>query len=624
MPAIPQNIIYDATELILNHLRQTSQYLEGAPNPGGNDEKERQGIDREIDAMEETLTSLQTSLKTRITQRKKERNRLIRFNQLPLEVASNILWLSIVDPWQRKMSWSFIQRLQTISSVCSSWRNLVEGSPRFWSIIEFSCPKPAILHFLRKSESSGLEIKCFSDTKYNCAPSVERFGLAEGGYLDLIAPHTGRIRSLILSAPTTDGLFSILERPAPMLQELRLNFVHCIFVQPLDLFCGQAGRLRDVALENIPVRWDSEVLVGLRSLKIKGKLEYSPTEGQVRRLLEANPGLEKMDIEDVMVTEHFGDDAVECTGGGKPSRVVMSKMQELKLFNLQFELAQAILANVEIPSIRHLKLRCLFGGQPASRLLGPNMKHLVPPLLQRSKGSHQAEITFGKASVGLGIYLPRQENSTIRIELKNTIPVSGFEWLAENFFLAEGLPSVSAADTFQVSLKFGDNFDMEGGAFIPILDRLNAVKVKVLTIESGCKHGEELINYLGVVKGDSHWPLPHLMSLTVEGSAAMATHLLTTLQHRKHDAPTNETPTAPRPVTLEVLNIEGLRGVERKMEKTLAEYISSSGTLVRGSRRPLTYWRGFGDDWEDFDEDNEDEDIYDTYGPLAMVSPYVW
>ncbi|KAG8892816.1 hypothetical protein FRC01_013941, partial [Tulasnella sp. 417] len=131
---------------------------------------ELQGIEEEIEAMEETLTSLQTSLRTRITQRKKQRNSLIRFNKLPLEIASNILWLSIVDPWQQEISFSFRRRLKTISSVCSSWRTLVEGSPRFWSIIEFSSPQSAILDFLRKSESTSLEIKCFSDGKYTCAP----------------------------------------------------------------------------------------------------------------------------------------------------------------------------------------------------------------------------------------------------------------------------------------------------------------------------------------------------------------------------------------------------------------------------------------------------------------------
>ncbi|KAG9020733.1 hypothetical protein FS837_007924, partial [Tulasnella sp. UAMH 9824] len=405
-----------------------------------------------------------------------------------------------------------------------------------------------------------------------------------------------------------------------MLEELRLGFVHCVFVQPLDLFCGQAGRLKDVALENIPVRWDSEALVGLRSLRIKGKLDYSPTEGQVRRLLEANPELEDMDIEDVTVTERFGDDAVGCNDGRKPDRVVMSKMQELRLTNLPFELVQAVLGNVEIPAIRHFKLKCLFRGQPASRLLGPNIQHLIPPLRQRSMGAHRAEMMFGKSSVRLEVHVPGLK-PTIRVDLKNTVPISGFEWLAENFLLVDKPSSVVAADTFQVSLKFWDNFDMAGGAFIPILDRLSAVKVKSLTIESACRNGEELIKYFGEAKEDSEWPLPQLMSLTVAGPAELAPHLSTALQCRKNYAPAEEAPTAPRPVMLEVLNIESLRGVDRKVEKALAKCVSSSGTFIPGNRRSSNYWNGY--DWEDLGDDNEDEDIYNTYGPLAMVSPYV-
>ncbi|KIO18202.1 hypothetical protein M407DRAFT_246535 [Tulasnella calospora MUT 4182] len=137
---------------------------------------------------------------------------------------------------------------------------------------------------------------------------------------------------------------------------------------------------------------------------------------------------------------------------------------------------------------------------------------------------------------------------------------------------------------------------MAGGSFIPIFDPLNAVKVTDLMITDECRHGEELINYLGKVKEDSRWPLPHLASLTIGGPAAMATPLLIALQHRKHHGLLT---TAPRPVTLEVLNIEGLRGVERKMEKTLAGCISSSGKFIRASRRRHG---SSDDDWEDPDD----------------------
>ncbi|KIO30598.1 hypothetical protein M407DRAFT_5528 [Tulasnella calospora MUT 4182] len=161
------------------------------------------------------------------------------------------------------------------------------------------------------------------------------------------------------------------------------------------------GRLKDVALENIPVRWDSGALVGLRSLKIKGNLGYSPTESEVVRLLEANPGLEKMEIEDVTVTEDFGDSVGLSRIFKKRRRVIMSNMQELRLFSLPFELVRVILGTVEIPSIRHLDLKCLFDGHPASQLLGPHIKHLVPPIIQGSTGAELAELTFREESVGL-------------------------------------------------------------------------------------------------------------------------------------------------------------------------------------------------------------------------------
>lgn len=589
--------------------------------------------------MEETLSSVEASLKARILQRKRERNNLIPFNQLPLEIASNILWLSISDPWKRKITYSFLQRLGTISSVCSSWRALVEGSPRFWSTIEFRAPRQTILTQLEKSKSSPLEIKCFSDGAYHCAPTVGRgIGVVLVPQLRLIESHTHRIRSLIVSMPTTNGMITLLDKPAPMLEELRLTFVHCMFVEPLELFCGQAGRLKDVALENLPVRWDSKALVGLRSLSIKG-LACSSTKVQAVRLLEANPDLEKLDLEDLVVMEGFGDDDVPSAGGER-IRVLMRKMRELRLFSLPFDLVRVVLGAIAIPSIQTFNLKCLFRGQPASRLFGPNIKHLVPPLLNRSRGTELAEIKLGKASLGLSIHLPRHKTPPIEIQLSNTeTPVAGFEWLAENLFSSQnGLPTVGSGgaeeegkeEMFQVSLGFGENFDMEVGSFVPILHQLSTVRVKTLTIDSACR-GERLIKYLGKKKEGLQWPLPHLMSLTVAGYAynTMASDLLTALQRRKSAAPSEGT-AAPQsavhlPAPLEILDIGGLRGLDHKTQKALADCISKSGTFTRPSRQQRTYWDGNGEGWEDLDDDNGyDEDIYNTYGPLAMVSPYVW
>ncbi|KAG9046930.1 hypothetical protein FS837_003366 [Tulasnella sp. UAMH 9824] len=605
MPAVPQNIISDITELMLNHIYQKSHELRGARNSARyavrfsnsgsfferssedrrTDERELQGIDEEIDSLEETAISFQTSLNTQIAQRRKQRNSLIPFNQIPLEIISNILWLSIVDPWPRRVSYSFIRRQQTISSVCASWRTLVVDSPRFWSIVEFSCRPAAISHFLKKSQSSRLEIKSFAEeSKYNCGP---REPFTEAACLSLIAPHAHRIRSLILSLRSMDGLLAVLEEPAPMLEELKLSCSYCDFERPLNLFCGQASQLRDVTLESIPVRWDSDVLVGLRSLTIEETFEYLPTTEQVRRLLEANPGLEKLEIDSWgrTVTERFGNDAVQSAGQGEPIRVVMGNMQELTLFNLPFELVQAVLGHVEIPAIKYLKLEYWFRGQPAPKLLGSGIKHLVSHLLQRYKAPRRAELTFGESSMDLVIYITGYESPTIGIKLNQTVLISGLDWLPENLFHAEGLSSVCAGEAFQVSLKFNDMFDMGGGTFIPILDRLNAVKVKNLTVEESCHHGEELIMYLGEVKEDSHWPLPYVTSMTVGGFAELADHLLIALQRRMPSAPTGEPPVTPQPAMLEVLNIENLFEVDEDVEKSLAECVTGRGTFIPARRR---------------------------------------
>ncbi|KAG9041344.1 hypothetical protein FS837_012401 [Tulasnella sp. UAMH 9824] len=377
---------------------------------------------------------------------------------------------------------------------------------QFWSIIEFTNTRPALLALLKKSKSNPLEIKCISDGQYNCAPRMDRMRDVGPTYFELLASHMHRIRSLIvLTLSTTDGILALLEKPAPLLEELNPNFRHCPLLQPVELFLGQGGKLKDVVLEHLPVLWDSEVLVGLRSLKMKAKFVYPPMEMQVLRLLESNPELEKLDIQDMTTTETetSADEGLGFTQVvRKQGRLIMGKMQELTILNLPFQPVRAALSNVEIPSIKRLDLECQCHGQPASKLLGPKIQHLVPPILQRLAGTELAEVTLGQDSLGLAIYLSRYERPPIRIRLKNTAPISGFCWLAEHIFTADGLPAVGAPEIFQVSLKFGGSFDMERSTFIPLLDWLDVVKVKDLTIERGCSRVEELIKYLGEIQED--------------------------------------------------------------------------------------------------------------------------
>ncbi|KAG8913301.1 signal transducing kinase of the PAK [Tulasnella sp. 417] len=576
---VPQGIIDQALEFICNNPpQQKDHHVEGGEESNQQrSDSALQEIEDEIDLMENTIESLLTGLRENlmagVIRRKKERNVLVPFHQLPLEIASEILWLSIANPCIKPPFYSFLQRRRTISSVCSSWRMVVECSPRFWSIVELTATPEAITTLLKNSDCHPLEIKCFSNREYHWASHMSR---RQG--LEMIAPHTQRIRSLIVEAPSTEGILAVLDRPAPMMEELRLYFNGFELVRPIDLFCGQASRLRDVALVNIPVRWDSRALEGLRSLKIKATPAYSPTETEVISLLEVNPGLETLNIEDVRVTEDFADGVWPPRSGSKQSRVIMGNMREMRLFSLSFELVRIILGYVEIPSIEHLHVKCLFRGHPASQLLGPNIQHLVPPIIRRSTGAQLAELTIGEENLGLAIYLPYQVNPAIRIQLDNTAPVSGCGWLVENLFTPEGLPGVGEPETFQVDLKFGGSFDMQGGAFGPILGQLDAVEVKSLVIDRGCKHGEELIDYLGEMKEDSQWPLPHLTSLTVEGEASTATHLLAALQARKHGADLT------RMASLEELNIEGLGGIDLNVEDDLEELMGHSRKFIRAAR----------------------------------------
>ncbi|KAG8988154.1 hypothetical protein FRB90_002942, partial [Tulasnella sp. 427] len=572
-----------------------------------------QEIESEIRSMEVAIHSLLE----RVIQRKKARNSLVKFNKLPLEISSYILWLSVADPWRNKLSLLFLDRVHVIASVCSAWHAVVEVSPRFWSVLELKHPLHVIEALLEKSKCSPLQVKCFTERGgYDCGRSD---GTADKSLSHLTESHSTRIRSLALVMSESAAITELLSKPAPRLEELKLHFAYSRSGKPLKLFGDDAPSLRDVGLENAPVKWDCETLRGLESLRIKAHPRHHPTRSDVIKLLQRNPGLEKLILEDVGIGKDFWDAPISASKVGRSAeegnRVMMNNLRKLRFWDLPFEIAKVALGTIDTPRLETFHLKCHFHSLPVSDFLGPELASLVVDMLQRSAGDrNEVRLKLDRTSVGLDISPGDNQAPSILIRFTDTVRLSAFEWILKTLLPPALQASVnqppSREFTSQVSLTFTDGFNMAGNAFLPFLDRLTGIKVKRLTIASGCLYAEQLIRHLGDRgNSDGLWLLPDLTEWVVGGFGSLAQPLLAALQARYPqkltDHPTSlldtETFTSSQevPMTLsqetslaterpsmklEVLNIEGLQGIDKRMEEMLEGAVSKGGICLKATR----------------------------------------
>ncbi|KAG8991678.1 hypothetical protein FRB90_001265, partial [Tulasnella sp. 427] len=537
MPAAPQNIVNDATELLLAHIKPPRHDMQECQS--SDLESVLFELDDEVDSMEKTLSMLNRYLNARIAQRKRERNDLVRFSRLPLEISGGILWLSVNDPWQGK---TYLESVQAIALVCFAWRTLVQGSPRFWSIIELGTPLAAVKYCLKRAGSHPLEVRSMSSDSCSGPDVLTSDALSDDRYTRLVSKRVGQTRRLsVFMRDAVDGTIRwILEKPAPLLEELKLQFVHNVFARPVELFSGQAGKLKSVELDNIPIRWDSEALAGLTTLEIKGRSLYAPIEMQVTEMLRANTALESLCLEEVKVAERLEEAlARQASNWIKPSTpVAMRKLRHLKLLNIPLELFLVVIDAVEIPCIETLELHCSFRFRPVFSL-ALITKSLTTPIFMLASKAERVELSFENDQVGLSIYLPSDNAPVVRFYMHNTMPrLGGFHWIVENllseFILPPDLDRLGPPVGLPLTLVFGDGFDLDH-AVVPIVDELDAIPVQILELKIGalCINGGAVIQYLQERRGeDLHWPLPDLKSITLGGSSLLVVDLHNTLEKR--------------------------------------------------------------------------------------------
>lgn len=173
----------------------------------------------------------------------------------------------------------YLPTLYNLILVCHSWAEAVHNSPAFWARAQTGCSIQAIERALARSRDAPLQVYIETNLRYK---NYDEYGgeTDEGREcrttlfhtLDTISSYSALFQSLHFrdSARGSRMLKVLTSAPAPSLEDLaiRLTDPPNRDRPDLQLFKGEANKLRAVGFDNVYVRWDSPIYRNLQSFEL--------------------------------------------------------------------------------------------------------------------------------------------------------------------------------------------------------------------------------------------------------------------------------------------------------------------------------------------------------------------
>ncbi|KAG9007501.1 hypothetical protein FRB94_014356 [Tulasnella sp. JGI-2019a] len=241
----------------------------------------------EIAAFDTCLDRFTTKMYQIIANRRRGYNANLPIHQLPPELMTRILAAEAPPSLFKYSGIGYIQRLQELASVSSSWAQLIKDTPSFWANVSNKLSPYHLRQILSRSRS------CLLDVEFvHMAPK----GTPLNVFIPLVSEHVCRWRSVEINEDSSDGVIRTLRFvQASALETLCVTLCsdgpYDLLAPVETILCGKTDRLRNVNLGRFCIPWDSGILRGLISLKLGYFGKNGPMVDQLLNILSASPEL---------------------------------------------------------------------------------------------------------------------------------------------------------------------------------------------------------------------------------------------------------------------------------------------------------------------------------------------
>lgn len=245
------------------------------------------------------------------------RNALASISRLPIEMLVQVFteYLTASDHYDSfdfdddEASQQRPQRLATLSSVSSGWRETVQTTPSLWACLTSEQPLSFVRTSLERSKQSRISVTCSFE-----GPPAQQEALRE------ICGEMYRWQSADLTVEKTSQLDVLGRSAAPFLKSLTV----CATTddQGVRLFKDEAPALQHISLQQVSIDWTSSILSGLRSIDLIRLT--GPTPYEFVEILRSSPALTHLTLYNV----DFPEPSAPST---RPSRISLSLLRTMEI-----------------------------------------------------------------------------------------------------------------------------------------------------------------------------------------------------------------------------------------------------------------------------------------------------
>ncbi|KAG8949899.1 hypothetical protein FRC04_008202 [Tulasnella sp. 424] len=488
---------------------------------------------RAIDSKIEAMQSAMNTLSIQIAQAAKERNVFSPIAKLPTEIIILILVVALESAFTDTVETEtpYYRRLQLLAQVSTTWRDLITHTPIFWTVVEIGLKRQSypLSLALRKAEGSPLSVSY--STKYWQVASDDPYArdrerIEVENALRIVRAQDARWKSLYLRTTSLLAILDFFRNKPPNLERLHVIIYEDFnpterWPQDVSLLEGYTTRLKEIRLENLPLRWQEKRLAGLRVLDLQRvrSVGYRPTAARVLRILQACPQLEILRLKSCKMLDR-APKATETT-------INLPQLRIMDLGRIPLVVVAAIMQSVRAPSLHHFSLDIT---DPISPLKFQSyLTSHIPALRRIILRADLVEISNSFGNV-LGVSVRRQEEILFgfKIVFKQG-PLSKYlVWLANHLPMS---PTIKSR-TLRLDCFMAQPVNVEAlSRWIPFLTKLD------LQAASQPERMLEILSEHTPRDGAPGWLWPGLRELRIMGTGVTGANILRFLRKRYQSSP---------------------------------------------------------------------------------------
>lgn len=446
---------------------------------------------------------------------------IVPISGLPPELLSLIISLSLPmmnpmhEKWQYRECWRYMAGVYKLRCVSAIWRDLIDTTPSFWTLISLSWPQEIVKTALTRSATSPIIIQHFPLE----LPAHADWSTRSREFLRLVHPHRSRWIAAILAIPMRH-LSELFDAPTPRLHTLKLSLtggsprpLNPELLSLTPTFAQVLESLEHVHLT--PRSYQFDMVLGaftrLKSLALVNLGPRCAAIDQIIQMMQNNPSLETFLL--------IGPDAT--ADSNVHENTTRAALPRLRVFRVESSIIfiHNLITRIELPlSIDQLNFIATATGsswhlREANFPLWLDAMRSLSPIIQKLHRENDGSKIFLE-HVGRCRWTTNGHSGGFKFQISRLNHPLTLEWIAT--FLkdqerASGLPNLSFAS---------DSGFIEEASTLIWLNAIDTLETIEISIDDKNPHIDEFLGFLsGRIEGveDESILFPSLRTLKIGG-----------------------------------------------------------------------------------------------------------